>query len=155
MPYRTLDDKIDGLVITFIEISKSKKLENELRSTQMMLNSIIQAMPQVIMGLSLDWKIIEFNPKAEELFGYAKEVVMGKNYIDFFVPEPLKNKVLKEMNELLSGEFPCRYMNSIKTIRGELVNMEWIPNKIVDKEGKTIGIITVGVSMLKIPEKAE
>ena len=30
MPYRTLDDHIDGLVITFIDITKAKKLEAEL-----------------------------------------------------------------------------------------------------------------------------
>jgi two-component system, chemotaxis family, CheB/CheR fusion protein len=33
MPYRTLDDRIDGLVITFIDISKAKKLEVELNNT--------------------------------------------------------------------------------------------------------------------------
>lgn len=33
MPYRTLNDSIDGLVITFIDISKAKKLEAELNKT--------------------------------------------------------------------------------------------------------------------------
>jgi len=33
MPYRTLDDRIDGLVITFIDITKAKKLEAELNNT--------------------------------------------------------------------------------------------------------------------------
>jgi len=37
MPYRTLDDRIDGLVITFIDISKAKKLEAELNNTIEML----------------------------------------------------------------------------------------------------------------------
>jgi len=31
MPYRTLDDRIDGLVMTFTDITLSKKLENELQ----------------------------------------------------------------------------------------------------------------------------
>ena len=30
MPYRTFDDRIDGLVITFIDITKAKKMEEEL-----------------------------------------------------------------------------------------------------------------------------
>jgi two-component system CheB/CheR fusion protein len=33
MPYRTSDDKIEGLVITFIEITVAKKLEEELKKT--------------------------------------------------------------------------------------------------------------------------
>jgi chemotaxis protein methyltransferase CheR/two-component system CheB/CheR fusion protein len=34
MPYRTQDNVIDGVVITFIDISETKKLEIQLRSTQ-------------------------------------------------------------------------------------------------------------------------
>jgi len=33
MPYRTFDDKIDGLVITFVDITVAKKLEIELNKT--------------------------------------------------------------------------------------------------------------------------
>jgi two-component system CheB/CheR fusion protein len=33
MPYRTLDDKINGVVITFTDITVAKKLENELNKT--------------------------------------------------------------------------------------------------------------------------
>lgn len=33
MPYRTLEDHIDGLVITFLDITKSKQLEDELNKT--------------------------------------------------------------------------------------------------------------------------
>jgi two-component system CheB/CheR fusion protein len=33
MPYRTFDDRIDGLVITLIDITKAKKMESELEKT--------------------------------------------------------------------------------------------------------------------------
>jgi two-component system CheB/CheR fusion protein len=34
IPYRTLDNRIDGVVITFTDVTASKKLEAELRITQ-------------------------------------------------------------------------------------------------------------------------
>jgi hypothetical protein len=34
MPYRTLDNMIDGVVITFTDITASKTLEGKLRATQ-------------------------------------------------------------------------------------------------------------------------
>jgi two-component system CheB/CheR fusion protein len=34
MPYRTFDDRIDGLVITFVDITKAKELEAKLKKTQ-------------------------------------------------------------------------------------------------------------------------
>ncbi|MFO7577205.1 MAG: PAS domain-containing protein, partial [Pelovirga sp.] len=38
MPYRTLDDVIGGVVITFIDITASKNLEKELRGQIAQLN---------------------------------------------------------------------------------------------------------------------
>ena len=37
MPYRTLDDRIDGVVITFANITVAKKLEGKLRGRHMAL----------------------------------------------------------------------------------------------------------------------
>jgi two-component system CheB/CheR fusion protein len=39
MPYRTHDNKIDGVVITFSDISLAKKLEAELRAAQARLTT--------------------------------------------------------------------------------------------------------------------
>lgn len=39
MPYRTLEDKIDGVVITFTDVTTAKKLEMELRR----VNELIEA----------------------------------------------------------------------------------------------------------------
>jgi two-component system CheB/CheR fusion protein len=38
MPYRTIDDRIDGLVITFFDITQSKKLELELQKANEVLS---------------------------------------------------------------------------------------------------------------------
>lgn len=42
MPYRTLENKIDGVVITFSDITVSKKLEIELRKTQSHLQNLLK-----------------------------------------------------------------------------------------------------------------
>jgi two-component system CheB/CheR fusion protein len=34
MPYRTLDNRVDGVVITFVDITESKAIEAELRKRQ-------------------------------------------------------------------------------------------------------------------------
>ena len=41
MPYRTLENMIDGVVVTFTDITVSKKLETELRKTQVSLQEQI------------------------------------------------------------------------------------------------------------------
>ncbi len=42
MPYRTLDDKIDGLVLTFIDITSNKKLEKALQESQANLERLTE-----------------------------------------------------------------------------------------------------------------
>ena len=43
MPYRTLDDRIDGVVITFANITVSKTLETKLRDNQTVLEKHVAA----------------------------------------------------------------------------------------------------------------
>ncbi|WP_296543447.1 PAS domain-containing protein [Rhodoferax sp.] len=43
MPYRTQDNRIDGLVITFTDISASKRLEADLREAQASLQALMNA----------------------------------------------------------------------------------------------------------------
>lgn len=42
MPYRTFDDRIDGLVITFINITESKNLEEKLRETERLYHLLLK-----------------------------------------------------------------------------------------------------------------
>jgi hypothetical protein len=42
MPYRTLENRIDGVVITFSDITATKNLENELRATETRLRTLLK-----------------------------------------------------------------------------------------------------------------
>jgi len=43
MPYRTLDDRIDGVVITFADITTAKRLEMQLREQHDTLEKHVSA----------------------------------------------------------------------------------------------------------------
>jgi two-component system CheB/CheR fusion protein len=51
MPYRTFDDRIDGLVITFVNNSDIKHLESELLETEQMHRLILNSCSDVIIRL--------------------------------------------------------------------------------------------------------
>jgi len=149
MPYRTLDDKIDGLVITFIDITNSKQMEEALRATQRTLRSFIQSVPSVILGLSSDGKLIEFNPEAEILFDCKRDDVIGKNFVELFIPEPSRKQVVHEMKKLLQGELPNSFETTIKAFSGIELKIEWTAHKLLNEEGKLIGMITIGSNITK------
>jgi two-component system, chemotaxis family, CheB/CheR fusion protein len=45
MPYRTFDDRIDGLVITFIDISELKLVEEKLQKMNQENRLLIELLP--------------------------------------------------------------------------------------------------------------
>ncbi len=87
MPYRTFDDRIDGIVITFINISDHKKIEEKLVKSEMMNRILLSDSSDIKVILSNDVKILEFNPEAELFFGYDREDCINKNFIQMFIPE--------------------------------------------------------------------
>ncbi|HEY3372327.1 MAG TPA: chemotaxis protein CheB [Prolixibacteraceae bacterium] len=149
MPYRTFEDKIDGLVITFIEITQSKVLENALMKTQRTLQSFIQVVPGVILGLSSDGKVIEFNPEAEKLFACKRDEVMSKKYIDLFIPEASRHQVETDLERLMASELPLRFENRVKAMTGDQLIIEWSAHPLIDDSGKKIGMITIGTNITK------
>ncbi len=103
MPYRTLDDRIEGLVITFVNITDLKKTEVKLHETEQINRLLINSSSDIIIELSNDFLITEFNPEAEKFFGKKCEDVMDRNFIQMFVHENDRKKYLKELMEMLSS----------------------------------------------------
>ena len=50
LPYRTLDNVIEGAVITFVDITESKKAQEALRETQTILNA---ALDNIQIGIAI------------------------------------------------------------------------------------------------------
>jgi two-component system CheB/CheR fusion protein len=87
MPYRTFDDRIDGVVITFINITEQKKIETRLKEAEKLNHLMISASTDAKVILSGTYDILELNPKAEKFFGKSRESCINQNFIQKFVPE--------------------------------------------------------------------
>jgi len=74
MPYRTLEDRIDGLVITFVDVTMAKTLEAQLRETQLTLvNRAAEQSTQLAEARE------RLQTQGEEMSGNnADEVIPGK-----------------------------------------------------------------------------
>jgi two-component system CheB/CheR fusion protein len=144
MPYRTLDDRIDGLVVTFIEITAFKTLEAALQETSQVFKLLISSAASVVIEMSPDGKILEFNPEAEKLFGKKRDDVMGKNYFDLFVPEPSRKKVQADIQKILAGSLPGWLETQVQTSNGNLSSIRYLVNKLVNAQGKGTDIIIIG-----------
>jgi two-component system CheB/CheR fusion protein len=74
MPYRTVDDRIAGIVFTFIDITERKQAE-EMR---LWLSAVVSSTSDGIVSFSLDQTILSWNSGAQRLFGYTAEEAIGQ-----------------------------------------------------------------------------
>jgi two-component system CheB/CheR fusion protein len=155
MPYRTFQDKIDGLVITFIDITNSKLLEIALNKSQLMLRGFIQTVPSAILCLSSDGNVLEFNPNAEKLLGKSRDNVIGKNFTKLFLPEKSIISLNKEFEKIMNENSNSNFDSILKNESGKKIHIEWSVHKILDEEGKEIDYIVFGADKSNLGSKTK
>ncbi|MCX6305943.1 MAG: PAS domain-containing protein [Bacteroidetes bacterium] len=125
MPYRTFDDRIDGLVITFFNHSDLKLVEVKLHETEQLNLLLLNSSPDIILKLSAEGTILEVNPRAELFFGKKREEMVNQNYFQVFVPEPMQKKAEKMITKQLKETRDGTITLETKTAGGNIVPVEW------------------------------
>jgi len=144
MPYRTLDDRIDGLVITFINISELKKVELKLHETEQLNNLLFNSFSDILIKLSTDWKIVEFNPAAEKFFGMKREDVLNRNYFQLFIPKTerksTENNINKIQSQLLNGKLKIQVIAAGGTVQVVKCSVNVLLNNLKMAAGMIISL---------------
>ena len=134
MPYRTLDDHIDGLVLTFNDVTKFKKMELELKeaneklqiSSETRYRHLFESAKDGILILDAETgKIIDLNPFLIELIGYSKDQFVEKAVweVDFFKDIITNKNKFMEMQQKQSEHYAAVPM---KTGDGQKIDIEFI-----------------------------
>ena len=68
LPYRTMENMIDGLVVTFIDINKLKMASEEARTAKLFAESVTATLREPILVMDLDRRIISVNESFQRFF---------------------------------------------------------------------------------------
>jgi two-component system CheB/CheR fusion protein len=111
-PYRTVDDKIDGVVLTFVDMTDRLRAEEALRQSERKLRQekqLVDLSRDPIFIWDFDGTILEWNRGSEDLYGYSRDEAVGRKkneLLSTIVPggsfAELRTKLLDEGN--WSGE---------------------------------------------------
>jgi len=81
-PYRTVDNKIDGVVITFLDVTERRQVEEALRQSEHRLGqqkTLLDLLRDPVAVWDLDGGILEWNRGCEALFGYTRAEALGQH----------------------------------------------------------------------------
>jgi two-component system CheB/CheR fusion protein len=86
--YRTNEDRIDGAVLNFIDITERRNVQQELQGRDERLRLVAESTEDYAM-ITLDpaGDISGWNTGAKLMFGYTPEEILGLNFRTLFVPE--------------------------------------------------------------------
>jgi two-component system, chemotaxis family, CheB/CheR fusion protein len=104
-PYRTVDNKIDGIVITFVDITERRHMEEALRESENQLRQqkrLLELSRVPVFMWEFDGLILEWNRGCEELYGYTHEEATGRRKEELLqteVPGSSFEQVTKKLRE--------------------------------------------------------
>ena len=140
------DDKIVGVQIHSRDITLRKLEEEMIEKEKNKLQKYIDIAGIILKIVDKDGKVSLINNRGCEVLEYTKEEILGKNWIDNFVPERLKNKMNDILTKLRSNQTVAYeyFEHPILTKSGEEKIISWSNTILKDEKDEFQGILSSG-----------
>ncbi|WP_036249190.1 CheR family methyltransferase [Massilia sp. BSC265] len=94
LPYRTNEDRIEGAVMTFFDITLRRQAEEQARLSEARMQMVADsAQDYAIITLDQDGRITSWNKGAQTVFGWSADEMMGRTTEPLFVPEDVERGI--------------------------------------------------------------
>ncbi len=131
-------------------IDMHRKLDQERRLSKQYLD--VAAV--MLVALNKNQEVTLINPKGCEILGYSNEEVIGKNWMENYIPAKDVQSTKEVFNQIISGNLEAvkYYENSIIRKDGTERMIAWHNSIFKDEHGNIIGLFSSGTD---ITEKKE
>lgn len=90
LPYRTVEDRIDGAVLSFVDITARRRVEEDLRRLSE------SARDFAMITIDVEGQVTSWNVGAERVFGYTAGEVQGQSLALVFTPADVEQGVFED-----------------------------------------------------------
>jgi len=153
LPFDTQDIfMLQGLAASgAVALENARLLDQEKSSARALAHERDQAKAYfdvagvIMLVMDKDQKVTLINSKGCEILGYAREDVVGKNWLDTFIPEILREDIRGVFKKLINGQASLAeyYENPIITRNGERI-IAWHNTLLKDGDGKIEAVLSSG-----------
>lgn len=143
LPYRTLDNVIEGAVITFVEITEVKRVREALHKANELLRLavVVRDAHDAITVQELSGRIIAWNPGAERLYGWSEAEAIKLNVRER-IPAALQEAALAQVHLLSQAQTLAPYPTQRLTKDGRVLDVLLTATALLDEAGQVYAIAT-------------
>ena len=142
-PYRTLENVIEGAVITFTEITEMKKAQAALRESEALrrLAVVVRDAHDAILVQDLEGRILAWNPGAERMYGWSEAEALAMNIRDLMPEREREHALATVRQQCETGVLePQRQQRIAKD--GRTIQVSVVASALVNDTGETYAIAT-------------
>jgi PAS domain S-box-containing protein len=130
-------------------VSRVKISTKNSQTKSDLTNRLVQLIPDIVVGLEEESRIVIFNKFAEKITGYKAEEVIGKRWVDVFVPKKIQKEIYSVFNDIVKKKLVKHsYENPIVTRRGEELIISW-NSTVLTENGNFKLLLSVGEDVTK------
>lgn len=147
LPYRTMENAVDGIVITLVDITKTIANEEKIKREQNLLIRVLNNSPIAKTMVDVTGKITYANKKATEVLELSKSRLKNKKFNDpkWVIRDMNGNEIPDEdlpFSVIISGKKELNdYRHSIKTNDGRIKYLSICGAPVFDDKNKVIGAV--------------
>lgn len=135
-------DDLDAVVILLHRLLAQCLME-ALASRDDRYRTLLHNANSIVVHLTEDYRIQDWNPAAEELYGYRRAEVLGRSYLDMFLSAEAHRRVRSVLEEVLAGQPRVGIENPAKVRDGTSRTLLWNLARLDNADGVP-GVVAIG-----------
>lgn len=144
-PLADAEGNVTGWLAVFYDITDRKRAEATLLESERRFREMLSNLKLIAVILDSKGNITFANDYLLELMGYKREEVLGKDWIENFIPAELRHEIRQWFSEIISLEKEWSYHeNEILTRQGERRLIAWNNTALRDPQGHIIASASIG-----------
>ncbi len=142
-PYRTLDNIIEGAVITFVDITEIIRIRTDLENAnkKLRLAAVARDANDAITVHDLEGKILGWNPGAVRQYGWTEAEALTMNVRDR-IPQKMCEKEFERIRQLGLSEILEPYRTQRLAKDGAIIDISMTATGLVNESGQIYAIAT-------------
>ena len=132
------DGKFTGSMGMLTDITKRKKVEEALRSSNIYNRSLIEANPDPLITIGHDGKVTDMNSASEQITGYFRNELIGTVFSDYFTEPEKADAGYRQV--FVNGEVRD-YPLEVQHKDGHITPVLYNASVYRDEDGKVLGIL--------------